>query len=254
MRFGLLDFDGLTAAEVPPALSARSGRLPVELVASVLSALPFQAAYAATQTFYRPADGILHIAGHGFGHGHGMSQWGAYGGAENGKTWQQIVAWYYASPALSTKSGTLGVQITADGRGSDGVYDTQVLPVDGLNVRDSAGHTLALPTTNASGTKYDKWRAMLSAGGSFAVQGHTSSGWASVAPTGGTVTSWSGTWVRFADSKAVQDRARSELYRSEPCRPRGSGEAADGSGDQQRLPHPRERDTKTGACEPPIQP
>ena len=38
--------DGLTAAEVAPALSARSGRLPVELVASVLSACE-QARYGA---------------------------------------------------------------------------------------------------------------------------------------------------------------------------------------------------------------
>src|SRR5579885_1848209 len=94
-------------------------------------------AAAATETYDRPADGVLHLAGHGFGHGHGMSQWGAYGGAEAGKTWRQIVAWYYASPALATKSGTIAVQLSAAGSGP-----TTVLPATGLTVLDGANHSL----------------------------------------------------------------------------------------------------------------
>jgi SpoIID/LytB domain protein len=148
-------------------------------------------AAAATETYNRPADGVLHIAGHGFGHGHGLSQWGAYGGAEAGKTWQQIVAWYYAAPALATKSGTIAVQLSAAGSGP-----TTVAPVTGLTVLDGASHTLVLPAS-VGGKTYDLWRGALASDGTLRVQGHTSSGWTDVAPAGGTTTTWSGTWLRF---------------------------------------------------------
>jgi len=154
-------------------------------------------AAAATETYYRPADSVLHIAGHGFGHGHGLSQWGAYGGAEAGKTWRQIVAWYYASPALATKSGTIAVQLSGAGSGP-----TTVVPATGLTVIDGAKHSLVLPTTAGSAT-YDLWRGMLASDGTLRVQGHTSAGWSNVAPTGGTATSWSGTWLRFTDRARV---------------------------------------------------
>ena len=44
------------------------------------------------------------IRGHGFGHGEGMGQWGAYGYAIQGSTWQQILAHYYGNTAFG--SGT----------------------------------------------------------------------------------------------------------------------------------------------------
>jgi stage II sporulation protein D len=37
----------------------------------------------------------LVVTGHGWGHGVGMSQWGAYGYARHGWTWRQILAHYY---------------------------------------------------------------------------------------------------------------------------------------------------------------
>jgi stage II sporulation protein D len=165
----------------------------VALVASVAMAPPA----AAAETYYRPADGVLHLAGHGFGHGHGMSQWGAYGGAEYGKTWRQIVAWYYASPAFATKSATISVQISAAGSGP-----TTVVPATGLTVLDGAKHSLVLPTS-IGGKAVDLWRALLASDGTLRVQGHTSAGWSNVAPTGGTVTSWSGTWLRFTSRARI---------------------------------------------------
>jgi stage II sporulation protein D len=41
------------------------------------------------------------ITGHGWGHGVGMAQWGAYGYAENGVTYDQILAHYYPTTQLS---------------------------------------------------------------------------------------------------------------------------------------------------------
>jgi len=39
------------------------------------------------------------LSGHGYGHGRGMGQWGAFGYAYAGTTWQQIVEHYYAGSA-----------------------------------------------------------------------------------------------------------------------------------------------------------
>jgi stage II sporulation protein D len=41
------------------------------------------------------------ISGRGYGHGLGMSQWGAYGLAQRGYNYQQIVAYYYTGAALA---------------------------------------------------------------------------------------------------------------------------------------------------------
>ena len=160
--------------------------------------LPTMSASAAAVTYYRPSDGVLHIAGHGFGHGHGMSQWGAYGGATAGKTYKQILAWYYAAPAFGTASGNIKVQITSDGRNSNGTYDAQVKRVAGLTATDAAGNHLAMPSRNAAGTVYDVYRALLQTDGTFRVQAHAGSTWTSLAPTGTgkTATTWTG-WVRW---------------------------------------------------------
>jgi SpoIID/LytB domain protein len=45
------------------------------------------------------------FAGKGFGHGVGMSQWGAQGMALGGSTYQQILAHYYIGTALTAVGG-----------------------------------------------------------------------------------------------------------------------------------------------------
>jgi peptidoglycan hydrolase-like amidase len=41
------------------------------------------------------------ISGAGWGHGWGMSQYGAYGAARKGLSWKQILAFYYRGTQLS---------------------------------------------------------------------------------------------------------------------------------------------------------
>ncbi len=45
-------------------------------------------------------DGSVHMAGRGYGHGVGMSQWGAYGMAQQGKNAEEIVTHYFRNVTL----------------------------------------------------------------------------------------------------------------------------------------------------------
>jgi len=48
-----------------------------------------------------PPNGVFTIRGHGWGHGHGMSQYGAYGAAKvKGMTYEQILSFYYPHTEL----------------------------------------------------------------------------------------------------------------------------------------------------------
>src|SRR3954470_2559630 len=48
-----------------------------------------------------PANGVFALRGHGWGHGHGMSQYGAYGAAKvRGLSYEQILAFYYPHTTL----------------------------------------------------------------------------------------------------------------------------------------------------------
>ena len=48
----------------------------------------------------RVEDGQVHMRGRGYGHGVGMSQWGAYAMAKEGKTAQEIVKHYFAGVTI----------------------------------------------------------------------------------------------------------------------------------------------------------
>jgi SpoIID/LytB domain protein len=62
--------------------------------------------------------GDVTITGHGFGHGRGLGQWGSYGYATAGASYQDIVRHYYGGTVISTQpNGPVTVQLTAqDGR------------------------------------------------------------------------------------------------------------------------------------------
>ncbi len=80
--------------------------------------------------------------GHGYGHGHGMSQYGAEGAGRAGKTYREILAFYYPGTRLGAVHGSLRVLITADTSS-----DVAVRPAAGLLVRDLAdGSSWRLPT------------------------------------------------------------------------------------------------------------
>ena len=79
-----------------------------------------------------PTSGHFTIKGAGFGHGYGMSQYGAYGAARKGLTWKQILAFYYRGTKLTEMAAgsTIRARISADSDGS-----LRVLPARGLTVQ-----------------------------------------------------------------------------------------------------------------------
>ena len=46
-------------------------------------------------------DGEITFEGSGYGHGVGMSQWGAYGMAEEGKSYEEIIAHYFRNVGIA---------------------------------------------------------------------------------------------------------------------------------------------------------
>ncbi len=133
----------------------RSRRLAGGVVATVLTATGVLSvappSAGAAEAAITPVNSTIVITGAGWGHGKGMSQYGAWGAADAGLSHEKILAFYYPGTKLATlKAGnTIRVWVTAD---SDGTLD--VMPEAGLRVRDSAGHSYTLP----SGSKYRQWR------------------------------------------------------------------------------------------------
>ena len=114
-----------------------------------LAASPAQASRTVNQSYTVPSDGVLRLTGHGFGHGHGMSQYGAQGAALRGLTHQQILAFYYPGTTLGTTSGSMRVRLLSAGTGS-----LVVTNASGLRVR-SAGSTASYDMV---GTGVSQWR------------------------------------------------------------------------------------------------
>lgn len=141
------------------------------LSALLLPAVPASASGAdarrKVETWATPGSTAITLTGHGFGHGHGLSQYGALGAAGQGSTWQQIVVFYYPGTTWGAIGGKIRVLITADtGR------DVQVMAERGLKVSSlSRQRSWRLPTTTAK-----KWR-LIAAGDDTAVQSTRGSRW-----------------------------------------------------------------------------
>ncbi len=108
----------------------RSALLVAVVVA--LSVLPGAASARSTrQSFTVDRSGTFTVVGHGFGHGHGMSQYGANGAARKGLTFAQILSFYYPGTQLTTRPGWLRVLISAHT-----TQDLVILSTRGLILRD----------------------------------------------------------------------------------------------------------------------
>ena len=100
-----------------PAWCAVLGLLASCAVALVAAAPPA----AAEEVVERPASGVFAVEGHGWGHGRGMSQWGAQGAASLGVSAEQIVRTYYPGTARAVlPAAPIRVLLSGDeGRDTD---------------------------------------------------------------------------------------------------------------------------------------
>ena len=133
------------------------------LVCCIVAAIAAGSAAAAWSTpvctgscFVAPAGSgpLFLISGHGFGHGVGMSQYGAYGYAQHGATFQQILAHYYPGTSLGTAPTTTFRVLLADKQRrlaiSSGV-PFSVRDGSGTTVKLSAGAVTVTPSLAVGG-------------------------------------------------------------------------------------------------------
>ncbi|XVX19317.1 SpoIID/LytB domain-containing protein [Actinomycetota bacterium] len=113
---------------------------------------PAAAAEPVLEHFARPAGASITFAGRGYGHGRGMSQWGAYGAATKGLTARQIMEFYYPGTAAGTTPNAT-IRVRLDTLAATGVI---VAARPGLQLRDGAT-ARALATVDGLGRAIDRW-------------------------------------------------------------------------------------------------
>jgi SpoIID/LytB domain protein len=112
-------------------------------------------------------DSTVTIQGGGYGHGYGMSQYGAEGAARQGLTWKKIARFYYPGTKWGRAGGRVRILLTAD---TD--RKVTVRAAKGLRVRRVAnGRVWDLPSNGAA-----RWRLVARNQGSQ-VQFDRGSGW-----------------------------------------------------------------------------
>lgn len=130
------------------------------------------------EVYPRPADGVYDVRGGGFGHGIGMSQYGADGAGRAGLDYQEILDFYYPGTVLETRStGTIRIGLVSD---DDGV--TRVDDRPGLVVSSAPGGT-TYPLRDG----FSQWRvrATGAAASSCTLQGLDAGGtWRAAWPSG----------------------------------------------------------------------
>ena len=108
---------------------------------------------AAATTTTSTASAVLAVSGHGWGHGLGLSQWGAYGYAQHGWSYDQILAHYYTGTTL----------------GAAKVATVRVLVASGKKA--SLSSTVPWTVTDAAGTKEQLAAGALALTTAFAIAG-----------------------------------------------------------------------------------
>jgi SpoIID/LytB domain protein len=148
------------------------------LATCVVGVAAAPAAGAAEEVFARPADGVFDVEGRGWGHGRGMSQWGAQGAASAGASAETIVRTYYPGTVRDVLAPA-PIRVLLSG---DEGKDTEVVAAPGLALTDVAtGAVRPLPAGP------DRWRVTVDAAG-LRLHARTGGAWtpyAAVPPSAG---------------------------------------------------------------------
>jgi len=120
------------------------------LVATAVAVTGSARAGGAQQAQATPGDAVFLVSGRGWGHGVGMSQYGAYGMAKAGSSYAQILAYYYAGTKLGHTSTDHVRVLLAEGRPAVTVSSTlpySVVDAAGTKTKLSAGPLVVRPKT-----------------------------------------------------------------------------------------------------------
>lgn len=113
---------------------------------TLLVALAIAVAASATASAQSPqpstayGEALFVVSGRGYGHGVGMSQYGALGQAKAGRTYDQILVHYYSGTELGRASTKEVRVLLAEGRSAITIAST--VP---FRIKDAAGKTFRLP-------------------------------------------------------------------------------------------------------------
>ena len=103
-----------------------------------------------------PGEAVFAISGRGFGHGVGMSQYGAFGQAKEGRTYDEILAYYYSGTALGRASAKPVRVLLAEGRRALTVLSTapfRAVDATGTVVKLGAGAVAVGPELRLPASK-----------------------------------------------------------------------------------------------------
>ena len=118
------------------------------LAVTVVAALACVAAAAGPATGSAPSPTAFVLTGGGWGHGVGMSQWGAFGQAKDGRDYRTILAYYYPGTTLGPSPVPVPAKLrvlVADGLPAVAVTSTAAIAVvDGTGRRVRVDRTLTL--------------------------------------------------------------------------------------------------------------
>lgn len=130
-----------------------------------------------------PSGGSFRLDGRGYGHGWGMSQYGAYGAARQGLSWRQIVGFYYPGTTISSQviRTPINVWISAD---TD--QNLTFLPNAGQSVTDDRGTTFDLPAAAV----HTQWRITRVSGKLTLASRNSSGTWTTQRTTLATTGTW----------------------------------------------------------------
>lgn len=101
---------------------------------------------AAAESYGVPSSGNFQLKGLGYGHGIGMSQFGAEGMGQSGKTYRQILKFYYPGTGMSGVARKRSIRVSLSGVVQYGSNSPTVVakPRDNLRVFNN-GRTISLP-------------------------------------------------------------------------------------------------------------
>lgn len=136
---------------------------------------------ASVEQYATPADGVFRMVGAGWGHGRGMSQWGAHQAASEGRTHAEILAFYYPGTMLAPSAPTAVRVLLASDTGRDLV----VAASQGLTATHgpaaAAVSTVLAPRPAGCATDATLWRARAHTRG-MSLDAYCR-GWRTVVPT-----------------------------------------------------------------------